>query len=187
MTIPRLEGQLLDTLVSRVREVTNRPVSVLPDAARGLALALPPLSGLIDRLPVTPVINGRGIEKWDSSSASFEPTGDANSSGAFRISSFGRTYLYRRDSHIGTMQAILGDARLVKYAAALDSNQTLLGYDSEQRVLFVPLGADLPGLYGRAATLASGMPAVENLEQRALEYRDVPADLAQALNDKLMS
>lgn len=187
VTIPRLEGELLNTLASLIREATNRPVSVLPDAARGLALALPSLSGLIDRLPVTPVINGRGIEKWDSASASFEPTGDANSPGAFRISSFGRTYLYRRDSHIGTMQAILGDARLVKYAAALDSNQTLLGYDAEQRVLFVPLGADLPGLYGRAATLASGMPAVENLEQRALEYRDVPADLAQTLNDKLMS
>lgn len=187
ITIPHLRHELLSELTTCISNVTRLSASVIPDAARSIAAAVPPLSDLIDRLPVTPVISGRATEKWDPTSATFHTDSDANAPGAFRISAYGRTYLYRRESHLGTMQAILGNNRLVKYAAALDTNTTLLGYDAEQKVLFVPLGADLPGLYGRSAVLASGMPPVENLEQRALEYRSVPADLAKSLNERLMT
>jgi hypothetical protein len=85
------------------------------------------------------------------------------------------------------MRAVLGDARIVKYLAALDRNVSLVGYDSEAEVLYVPLGADLPGLYGRAAVLASGYPPRENTEQGILEYRSVPPPLAARLNQLLMS
>ena len=82
--------------------------------------------------------------------------------GAYRISAFGRSYIYRRIEDLETMSGRVGDARLVKYAAALDSGLPLTGYDPSPRSSIVPLGADLPGLYGRAAVLASGRPPVED-------------------------
>ena len=60
------------------------------------------------------------------------------------------------------MEATLGDARIVKYLAAADSRHALIGYHSKSQVLYVPLGADIPGLYGRAAVLSSGCPPQEN-------------------------
>jgi hypothetical protein len=85
------------------------------------------------------------------------------------------------------MTALLGDARVVKFAAALDSGQSLVGYDKSAQALYVPLGADLPGLYGRAATLASGYPPTENASEHVLQYRDVPPALAGQLAGLLMS
>ena len=76
------------------------------------------------------------------------------------------------------MCATIGDARLVKYASAADSGLPLVGYDADQRVLYAPLGADLPGLYGRAAVLCSGRAPHENLEERLLEYHNVPPRFA---------
>jgi hypothetical protein len=85
------------------------------------------------------------------------------------------------------MQALLGDARLVKFAAALNAGIGMVGYDADAQVLYVPLGADLPGLYARAAVLASGYAPKENTAERLLEYRNVPPDLASHLAALLMS
>lgn len=85
------------------------------------------------------------------------------------------------------MSALVGDARLVKFAAALDVGLPLVGYDQAARVLYVPLGADLPGLYGRAAVLASGHPPLENTNEHLLEYRSVPSHVAARLCHLLMS
>jgi hypothetical protein len=85
------------------------------------------------------------------------------------------------------MEAVLGDARIVKYLAALDARSGLVGYDAEEQVLYVPLGADLPGLYGRAAVLASGRPPLENPDEGILQYGNVPPAMAGHLAHLLMS
>ena len=107
-------------------------------------------------LPATSLIGARNIERWDPLTTRFEPSRDSGVPGAYRLKGFTRSYIYRRPDDIGAMRAIVGDAGLVKYAAALDTGLSLVGYDSDAEVLYVPLGADLPGLYGRAAVLASG-------------------------------
>jgi hypothetical protein len=152
-----------------------------------LAAVLPPLSRLIDNLPIATTFGGRSFERWNANTARFEPSHDASGAGAYRVSGFGRAYIYRRPEHIGAMSAMVGDARLVKYAAALDEKRGLLGYDVDRQILYVPLGANLPGLYGRAAVMASGRPPLDNLEERLLEYRKVPPALAGRLFEVLHS
>lgn len=187
VAMPTLDHDVESELLDLMTHTTGRPSKVIPDASLALATTLPPLSALLQRLPTVPIFTGRGTEKWNPTSARFEHAVDVNSQGAFRINAFGRTYLYRRAVDMGAMQAMLGDARIVKYAAALETGQSLIGYDATQHLLYVPLGADLPGLFGRAAVLATGRPPIANLEQRALEYRGVPPQVAAILIDKVMS
>ncbi len=166
---------------------SGRSVRVVRSAAWSLASLLMPLSKLLPGLPITTAIGARGFEVWNPGVAKFEPAGGAGGAGAFRLTSFTRTYIYRRPSDLGEMQALLGDARLVKFAAALDAGIGMVGYDVDAKVLYVPLGADLPGLYARAAVLASGYSPRENTAERLLEYRKVPPDLAAHLAALLMS
>jgi len=73
--------------------------------------------------------------------------------------------------------AATSTVQLSKHAAALIlKEQPLLAYNKATEELKVPLGADLPGLYGRAAVLASGLLPVVTGGQ--LTYQHVPADLA---------
>ena len=88
---------------------------------------------------------------------------------------------------VAEMRATLGDARIVKYLAAADAGRSLVGYHEGAKILYVPLGADLPGLYGRAAALASGYPPLENEEENILEYRRVPPELAAQIHYLLAS
>lgn len=177
----------LADLAAVAEKVSRRPVRVVRSAAWALASRLPPLSEILAGLPVTTTIGARSFEAWNPGVARFEPTSSATSPGAFRLTSFTRSYIYRRPADLGEMQALLGDARLVKFAAALDTGIGLVGYHTDARVLYVPLGADLPGLYARAAVLASGYAPKENTVERLLEYRNVPPDLASRLAALLMS
>lgn len=186
----RLSGtddESLQMLVQVLGEQSGRRVRIVQNAAESLANSLPPLSGVIEQLPRTSAISGKKVERWDSETARFEPTNSTTSVGAYRLQGFARSYIYRRSDDLGLMSARIGDARLVKFAAALDSGNPLVGYDEEFEVLYTPLGAELPGLFGRAAELASGTPPRENEEEHLLEYRDVPARLAAKLMKLLMT
>lgn len=181
------EPKVVDGLMRSIEAATNKVVRFIPQAANALATRLPRLSQALSYLPTTSMISARSIERWDPLAARFEASGDSGSPGAYRLKGFTRSYIYRRRDDIGAMSAVVGDARIVKFAAALDTGLPLVGYDVEAEVLYVPLGADLPGLYGRAAVLASGRPPRENTDERLLEYRGVPAKLAALLSDLLMS
>ena len=177
----------LNELAAVVGRVTRRRAQFVPRAAENLAAILPPLSNARRHLPSTSTTSARGYERWDPQKARFEPCDNASSPSAFRLSGFRRTYIYRTTEDLASMSATVGDARIVKYLAAADADRPLVGYDSAANVLYVPLGADLPGLYGRAATLCSGRPPVENLDERILEYRNVPPHVAAHLSHLLMS
>lgn len=176
-----------DAFINELHASLDLTIQVIPDAARALAALLQPLSKVLMALPTCGTPAARTIERWDPVSAAFVPAQSAYASGAYRLRTFGNVYLYVRPEEVGTMTATLGDARIVKFAAALDTGVSLIGYDADARVLYVPLGADLPGLYGRAAVLASGRPPTEDLKQRILRYHDVPPDLAARLQTLLMS
>ena len=174
-------------LAKAIGVATNRPTRYVPDAANRLAAQLPPLSHALSGLPTTSTLSAFSYEGWNPVTARFQSVADAGTTGAFRLNSHTRAYVYRRAEDLGAMQAVLGDARIVRYLAALDYRSSLVGYDTEAEILYVPLGADLPGLYGRAAVLASGYPPQDNIEEGILEYRQVPPRLAAQLAHLLMS
>jgi hypothetical protein len=177
----------LEVLVRTIEDTTARPVAISTHTAESLAGRLPPLSQALGGLSITSMTQARSYERWNPTAARFEAASDAGRPGAYRLSGFARAYIYRRAEDIGSMTALLGDARVVKYAAALQANESLIGYDAAASVLYVPLGADLPGLYGRAAVLASGYPPHENTTESTLEYRGVTPRLAGQLAHLLMS
>jgi hypothetical protein len=182
-----LTSDQTEDLLRVMKGACGRPARHIPRAALHLAASLPPLSKLIGELPMVHAIGARSYERWNPVVARFQPAVDASSTGAFRLRGFARAYVYRREQDLETSSALLGDARIVKYAAALDSAVSLLGYIEESATLYVPLGADLPGLYGRAAVLASGRPPVEDTNDRILRYAGVSPELAGRLQDLLMS
>lgn len=103
--------------------------------------------------------------------------------GAFRIRRFSTTDVFRTPQDVEARQVALCTVQVGKHLAALAAGRPLMSYDPSERRLTVPLGADLPGLYGRAAVAASGRPPVAERQQRLLHYDDVPSDLAHHLHD----
>lgn len=181
-----LEGQI-EELLELVSETTRREANHVPDAAVALAAALRPLSEVLAGMPTMVASGAPHVERWDPITARFVSTVDANSVGAYRLRHFTQAYIFRTTSHLEAGAAVLADARAVKYFAALQAGRSLVGYCEDERILYVPLGADLPGLYGRAAVLASGSPPIENVEERILQYHNITPELAGRLNNLLMS
>lgn len=186
VSVRALESAHAAALAERLSVALGCRVHYIPDAANKLASRLTPLSASAAALPPSVVTVGVTCEVWDPRTAHFQRTSDASGSGAFRLTANGRVYIFRpKGSDAG--DARVGDARIVKYLAAAECQQSLVGYGEEQQILYVPLGADLPGLYGRAAVLASGRPPLDNPDEGILEYHGIPPELASHLNHLLMS
>ncbi|MET7961469.1 hypothetical protein [Micromonospora zamorensis] len=160
-------------------------VAVADDAARAILRATPDLSALEAALPTITMPGARRIQQFHVGSAAWITQHHAQSSGAFRLESFGSTYIVRRESDLLEGTARVGTAQLVKHLEALRARRPLLAYDPAAQALDVPLGADLPGLYGRAAVLCAGRPPTPIKQRRLLRYHDVPADVADMLATRL--
>lgn len=173
-------------LAERLTDALGHEVEVALDAAERLTSVLPPLSSVVGALPTTSSISAGEAKWWDPLVAQYVPVSDTTRPGAFQIGTFARRYIYRREDDIGSSTALVGDARTVKYAAALTGGLPLAGYDEECELIWCPSGAELPGLYGRAACLASGRPPRIN-EDGILEYRRVPNAIGRRLVSLLMS
>ena len=153
-----------------------------------LLAALPALSTIERSLPRIPLPGARHIERLHLASASWEPVHTAASPGAYRLeSSFRTLYVFRTESDVERHEGAIGTAQLVKHLEAGRMGRPLLAYYPGSSRLAVPLGADLPGLYGRAAVLNSGRLPSTSRKSRALVYHDVPATFASRIFDLLAS
>jgi hypothetical protein len=161
---------------------------VVPDAAARLAGALPSLGQLEAALPRVPMPGAKRILRFHVESASWVQVPFATEPGAYRLEqAFGRTDVFRTHADIGAGTAALSTVQLSKHLAARRSGRALLAYSLSQQVLVVPLGADLPGLYGRAAALCGGRLPTPDDRLRLLLYHDVPQRVADALTSLLTS
>jgi hypothetical protein len=144
--------------------------------------ALPPLSHLEAALPRVPMPGARRILRFDVKSASWEPTLHAAEPGAYRLETeFTTTDVFRSINDIAQDRAALGTPQLTKHLAARLDGRPLIACDIERTQLVVPLGADLPGLYGRAAVLASGRLPTPVPERRSLVYHAIDRPMADRL------
>jgi hypothetical protein len=156
-------------------------VSVIRSAAHRLAASMAPLSDVLASLPRQALPSHRSAKRWDPTIARWQPATDASTPGFYQLASATTTYAIRDAADIagGTMRR--GDARLVKHVAAMLTGHRLVGYDEPSLSLYMPLGAELPLLYGRAAVLASGLLPEADPGQGMVVYRSVPPDLAARL------
>ena len=165
---------------SLLAEATSLRIAVAPSAWRDLVSSLPTLSAVVDTLPRRSVAEGGPIRWFDPRATAWVPSTDAHSPGAYRLGKYGALDVIRTAEDIDRGQMATSQVYLSKHAAVhMLTGQILMTYNRATEELRVPLGADLPGLYGRSAVLASGLLPTKSGQD--LAYHRVPLPLAQHL------
>lgn len=152
-----------------------------------IAAALPSLGEIETGLKRVSVPAYRTLEIWDTASASWVPATSMAATGAFRMRDFRSVYCVRSRGDLEGGTIAIASAQLVKHIANRWAGDPLIGYHSKSGSAVVPLGADLPGLYGRALSLCSGRAPRELPETRMMQYPEVPKSVAELVTDRLMN
>ena len=154
-------------------------LTLLPAISDRLLKACPPLKKIATAVPVTAPPSGAHLARYEPTSGKWMPVTRMSGDGSYQFATRPIRYLvtYQR-------RWFEVDNQLAKYAAAALHGVAPLAYDPASRILYVPLGARLPGLFERAVVLCSGRAPTTTRDGRIV-YSDVPADIAQMLWSKL--
>ncbi len=107
--------------------------------------------------------------------------------GGYRISSAYRNqYVVVTAEDVASHKIRYCSAEFAKfYETAISVKKPLFSYRSDQEILLVPKGASLPGMYGRAAVLASGNLPKSDVSGRYLVYDRISTEFAELLAARL--
>jgi len=107
--------------------------------------------------------------------------------GGYRISSAYRNqYVVVTPDDLENRRIRYCSAEFAKfYASANSMKKPLFSYRKDQQMLLVPKGAPLPGMYGRAAVMASGYLPKPDTSGRYLIYGGISIELAESLAARL--
>lgn len=163
-------------------------LSVAAHASVALANALPALSIVGAGLCRRAMPHGESYEYFGPQFVAWVATETAGLPGLYRMpQSFSSRYYFRSMQDVADGTAALVTVELGKHLAALEIGCPLISYDPGDAALSVPIGAELPGIYGRAAVMAGArLPEVQRLH-RAATYFNVPPAAAEAIIGKLTS
>jgi hypothetical protein len=175
-----LSGGCLDELAKTVSAEGPAPLVVDHGGAERLARALPALGDVCRALP-TFAWPRVASERFDFASNKWTE-GSVQGPGAYKF--LIQPLRFGAVVDRGSSPLIAADSRLVKWLGAAATNATLLAYEPHSQELLCRLGAQLPGLYERAAVLASGR-APEKRVDGTVAYAAVPAPIAAALHGAL--
>lgn len=154
-------------------------LTVSLEPARQIAASLPGLATVASALRRVPRPVGMDLEIWDPTTGKWRETDTTGEPGLYRTRRFPRRFGYRvAASHADEL--LVTDAVLGKWLAASEHGVSLIAYEPESRTLSCALGAQLPGLYGRAAALCSGNPPTPR-KDGTVTYPRVPSDVASSL------
>ncbi|MGE3254468.1 hypothetical protein [Pseudonocardia sp.] len=177
-----IEGGLGDDLPS------GATPHVVSDAASLMLSALPRLTDVERHLARVALPGARRVERFDLQSASWQAVLTAEAAGAYRLhAGFRSTHVFRSERDVDHGEAAIGTVHLVKHLEALRTGRPLIAHYPAKAYLAVPLGADLPGLYGRAAVLCSGRLPGQARKQKSRIYHEVPAAFATRLYELFAS
>ncbi len=174
--------------LSAVTEEMEDDVYVVPDAVTRMLDTLPPLSEVGQSLDEKSIPSYAKASIFDLAQASWRPVPGVGVPGAYRLEqSFRSTTVWISPEGAVARTARRGSIQLVKHLAAQAAGSPLIGYVDAGQVLVVPMGADLPGIYGRVAMLCSGRPPQVSRSTRSLGYVGVPRAVADRVNSLLAS
>lgn len=165
--------------------LAEHDVAVVEHAWRDLVSFLPPLSEVLAELPRQSASIEGEISWFQTNDASWVKVLSLERPGAYRVRRFSTIDLVRTPEDIEHGTVARSTVHLSKHLAALIEGRPLLAYDRATSSLVMPLGADLPALYGRAVVASSGLPPVALPEAGLLTYESVPEELACHLYDLL--
>jgi len=181
ITVSGLTGEQVARVAARVRDPVGHELHLQPDAAAWLAAALPPLRALLDVLPRGTLPAAQSVERWDTVRASWAQAGLVDRPGAYKLRGPLVRYGLCTEQDLVHGTFMLGSSQVVKHLAALLAGTMHVAWDERSSSLLVPFGADLPGLYGRAAVLCSGCAPTPASGQPLLLYQQVPKEIARAI------
>ena len=160
--------------------------AVVRGAPRRMLAALPTMGELEAWMPLVPIPAYSKATLFSLRDASWQTVAGVGIPGAYRVEqSFRRLSIWVDGKSAVERQSRVGSVQLVKHLAARAAGRPLVGYVPSSDALVVPIGADLPGLYGRVAALCSGRPPKVSRRTRSIAYLDVPRDVADGLNSLL--
>ncbi len=169
-------------------------ITVVDEPSWQLLCALPPLSAVATALRRGPLPGFKSAEWFDTESATWAATTDVDRSGAFRLTKgFERIYVLRTEADVERREAARASVHLAKHVASAWAGKPLAVYMEAKQTLVVPRGCEIPGLYGRAAALASGvMPRPAQIKagaskRKVLAYTGIDRVTADRLHALLNS
>lgn len=172
--------------VSRLEVRSGLPVRHSLSPATTLLASLPNLWDIAGALPRRPLPSGSELQWFDGVSGRWVACDEPVEAGAYRIRAGRQRYFIRTAQDVVEGYVRYADPFTVKHAGTILSNHPLLAFQSSDSSLLTPLGAELPGLYERAAVLCSGRPP-QKLKSGLTRYLDVPREHAEALAARLFT
>lgn len=166
--------------ISDAARAVDENISVLDRGWRPIAEHLPALSAVLRALPRRPAELTGHVKRFSVPHARWVDAVSYAEPGAYRLSTFATFDFIRTGEDVERGEIAVSVVQLSKHGAALvEGTPPLLAYNPATEELSVPLGSDLPGLYGRAAVLCSGL--LPTARGRLLTYHQVPPELAAHL------
>ena len=158
---------------------TETGIAILPEASNHLLQGCPTLKEIATAIPITAPPGSTRTSRYEPGSGKWMPVAGVSGDGSYSFATRPMRYLVTCEERWFEV-----DSQLAKYAAAALSGVASLAYDPDSRVLHVPLGARLPGLFERAVVLCSGHAPTPAGDGR-IGYTDVPVHTARMLWSKL--
>ncbi len=167
--------------------ITKAQISVARDIAVTIARGVGSISQLFDSSPEVRIPPYVQLKIWDRIQTKWVDADDPRVAGALQYVGYGNKYSYSDTAIDIDGFVISGSVRTVKLKIAQSFNSPLAYYDATARQFYVRLGAELPGLFGRAMVAASGLAPREDLRQRVVVYSGIEPILARLIFGQLMS
>jgi hypothetical protein len=126
------------------------------------------------------------ISQYEPISNTWVETSNIEQRGGFRIrGEFRNRYVIRTENDLQSNSVSYVSAEFAKHYQSGILGRALFAFDYANKNIVVPLGATLPGLYGRACVLASGKLPERDSSGKLLIYSDIDSKIARLLTAKL--
>jgi hypothetical protein len=126
------------------------------------------------------------VDRYDTGANAWIPEQNVHEVGGYRIDlGFKPKYVIRTPEDLESGTVRYCSAEFAKHYQANCEEKPLFIYRYAGGDLLTPLGATLPGLYGRAAYLFSGLLPLKVSEKNIVSYSDVPVGASRELAYKM--
>jgi len=167
--------------------VTGYQIRIVADICALLARGVGSISQLFGASPKIRIPGYHQLKRWDPMLTKWVNADDPTIAGAHQFRGNGNQYTYSEVGIDIDGRVISGSVRTVKHKVAQSVQIPLTYYDESTKQFYARLGAELPGLYGRALVAASGLSPREDTKRRIVIYSGIEPQLASLIFGQLMS
>jgi hypothetical protein len=166
----------------------DQGLSTRHDISRHLVSICPNLSQVAAAISFASIASFVSIERFELTTLKFQKVTAVEGPGAYRFTTLtGNLYAYIGESGSYLANLQFGTPQLVKHLHALYSGKGLLSYDPITSRVYVPIGCELPGVFGKVLGILSQSPPAKVPRDGWFfwEFVDVPKDIIVELTSKL--